>query len=144
MAALVFSPAAYKSAMSILTHGSKAFHFYRECAKANDVDVPENGRELGMMLMATMEPMQLCVDLAKRFNTLPLVEHAVTMARCVLSSCESLSPPQAALSEDDDDDDARPHAAGWKEWCQSKERGGDLEKLIGKLARAQQALQVTR
>ena len=74
--------------MSILTHGSKAFHFYRECAKANDVDVPENAKELGMMLMATMEPMQLCVDLAKRFNTLPLVEHAVTMARCVLSSCD--------------------------------------------------------
>ena len=89
-----------------------------------------------MMVDATAEPLRLCVELAKRFDTMPLVEHAVAMTRYVMAECER-------LLDKDADDDGRPEAAeGWTQWWDGLSQKGDIEKLLHKLAMSQQALQL--
>jgi hypothetical protein len=95
---------------------------------------------LWMMLDAMQEPLRLCIDFAKRFDTMPLVEHAVTLARSVMSDCERILQRDDRDDEDDEDDEKR--GTGWTEWWRAADKKGDLERLNLKLSRAQQALQL--
>ena len=124
-----------------LSNGKKAYGFFQDCKRANDVDIPENGHMLWMMLDAMQEPLRLCVDFAKRFDTMPLVEHAVTLAQSVMSDCESTLQQRDDGDDDDDEDDVK-RCTKWTEWWRATDKKGDLERLLARLSRAQQTLQL--
>lgn len=106
--------------------------------------VPEQMQLLLMVVEATGEPLRLCIDLMKRFDTMPLVEHAVVLARYVMADCEKYCQK---FDTRDDGDESEPDtkeswAAWWSKKCAMLGENGRIEEKLAKLSTCQQALQL--
>ena len=107
--------------------------------------VPEQMQLLLMVVEATGEPLRLCIDLAKRFDTMPLVEHAVVLARYVMADCEKYCEKFLTRDDGDEpepDDTKETWAAWWSKKCAMLGEKGPIEEKLARLSTCQQALQL--
>jgi hypothetical protein len=107
--------------------------------------IPVQMQLLLMVVEATGEPLRLCVDLAKRFDTMPLVEHAVVLARYVMADCEKYCEKFLTRDDGDEpepDDTKESWAAWWSKKCAMLGEKGLIEEKLAKLSTCQQALQL--
>jgi hypothetical protein len=106
--------------------------------------VPEQMQLLLMVVEATGEPLRLCIDLMKRFDTMPLVEHAVVLARYVMADCEKYC--QKFDTRDDGDESEPDTKESWAAWWSKKSamigEKGPIEEKLAKLSTCQQAMQL--
>jgi hypothetical protein len=121
------------AAKTVIDVGINVKKFRDLCCETENT--PEQIRLLWLMVDATVEPLRLCVDLAKRFHTQPLVENAVSLARYVIAECER------SLARDDDSDDDMPKE-GWKKWWSKKAEKVEIGNLCNRVSMSQQALQL--
>jgi len=125
-----------KDGLGLVSNGKKVSECFRELQ-----DIPEQAQLLLMVVEATSEPLRLCVDLAKRFDTMPLVEHAVVLARHVMAECERLLARNAG-DEHDVSDTKEGWTAWWSERVGTLSEKGNVQACLAKLSMCQQALQL--
>ena len=99
------------AAISALTTTKKAVDLLK-CFRS----LPEEGYFLWKLLDSIAQPLQLCIALQRRQETVAYLDGAVRVAQHVIAECEEL------LARDESEDGRPESTEGWVAWMQHKKQ----------------------